>query len=107
MNDKLSSYIGLSMRAGKLVSGDEGVLKAIRGGEAKLVIIAEDASNNTRKKFTDKCGSYGVPFMEYGKMTELGACIGKSERAVLAVTDIGLANLVRSARQTHGGEDFE
>lgn len=57
------SGLGLAMRAGKLVTGDEIVLKAIRSGEAKLVILAGDASANTQKKFRDKCGTYKIPLM--------------------------------------------
>ncbi|GJM71412.1 hypothetical protein HMSSN036_36280 [Paenibacillus macerans] len=48
MNKALSG-LGLAMRAGKLVTGDEVVLKAIRSAEAKLVIVAGDASANTQR----------------------------------------------------------
>lgn len=48
MNKGLSS-LGMAMRAGKLVTGDEIVLKAVRKGEVHLVIIAGDASPNTKK----------------------------------------------------------
>lgn len=40
----------MAMRAGKLVTGDETVLKAVRSGKAKLVLVAGDASDNTKKK---------------------------------------------------------
>ena len=51
---KALSYLGLAMRAGKIVTGDEAVLKAVRSSEAKLVVLAGDASDNTQKKFRDK-----------------------------------------------------
>lgn len=51
MANKALSRLGLATRAGKLISGEEIVLKAIRSGEAKLVLLAGDASDNTRKKF--------------------------------------------------------
>jgi ribosomal protein L7Ae-like RNA K-turn-binding protein len=35
---KTLSYLGLAMRAGKIVTGDEAVLKAVRSSEAKLVV---------------------------------------------------------------------
>ena len=41
----------VSMRAGKLLTGDEIVHKAIRSGEAKMVIVAGDASANTQRNF--------------------------------------------------------
>lgn len=49
MMNRALSQLGLAMRAGKVVTGDEIVLKAIRSSEAKLVILAGDASDNTKK----------------------------------------------------------
>lgn len=94
MNRALSR-LGLAMRAGKLVSGEEIVLKAIRSGEAKLVLLARDASDNTSKKFADKCNSYGVPLVIGFTRYELGAAVGKPERVIFAVTDKGFADMLQ------------
>lgn len=94
MNPKFFSNLGLAMRAGKLATGDSGVLDAIRSQEAKLVLLAEDASENAKKKYRDKCTSYEVPIMEYGTREQLGSGIGKAERVVIAVTDAGFAQLL-------------
>lgn len=83
------------MRAGKLVTGEEIVLKAIRSGEAKLVLLAHDASDNTNKKFADKCNSYKVPLLVGYTRYELGAAVGKPERVVFAVTDRGFADMLQ------------
>jgi ribosomal protein L7Ae-like RNA K-turn-binding protein len=91
--------LGLAYRAGKLVSGDESVLKAIRSGQAALVIVAADASANALKKYRDKCTAYGIPFVQFAARSELGASIGKPERVVLAVTDPGFAGLIRGSLQ--------
>lgn len=91
MNRKFGSYLGLAMRAGKLATGDEAVLKAIRSGEAKLIVMAEDASPNTLKKFRDKCKSYQTRLVEHGSRLELGAAIGKEERVLIAVLETGFA----------------
>ncbi|CAM4318866.1 ribosomal protein ylxQ [Paenibacillus macerans] len=96
MNKALSG-LGLAMRAGKLVTGDEVVLKAIRSAEAKLVIVAGDASANTQKKYRDKCGTYKVPLMVGFDRDMLGSSVGKPERVVLALTDQGFADMVRKA----------
>ncbi|WP_409347229.1 YlxQ family RNA-binding protein [Paenibacillus sp. MBLB4367] len=96
MKNKVFSNLGLAMRAGKVVTGDESVLDAVRSGEAKLVVVAEDASDNTRKKISDKCSFYEVPLIVYGSRNELGASLGKPERVVMAVTDAGFAKLIGS-----------
>jgi ribosomal protein L7Ae-like RNA K-turn-binding protein len=98
-NKSFYSYLGLAMRAGKLVTGEEHVLDAIRSGKAKLVILSEDASVNTRKKVQDKCGSFQAELIEYGNRGDLGSSIGKAERVVIAVTDAGFAKMIGSARE--------
>jgi ribosomal protein L7Ae-like RNA K-turn-binding protein len=99
-NKPFFSYLGLAMRAGKLATGEDIVLDAVRSGKAKLVILAEDASANTRKKVQDKCGYYQVPIIEQGSRGELGSSIGKAERVMIAVTDAGFAKMIKSARHT-------
>jgi len=89
------SALGLAMRAGKLAIGEEGVLQAIRSGQARLVVMAEDASDNTRKKFSDKCRHYHVELAECFDRYELGGAIGKEARVLVAVLDEGLARLIR------------
>ncbi|WP_046215400.1 YlxQ family RNA-binding protein [Paenibacillus wulumuqiensis] len=94
MNNELS-LLGLAMRAGKVLSGDELVLKAIRSGDASLVVLAGDASANTQKKFRDKCSSYQIPLLIGYDRDQLGTSIGKDGRVVLALTDNGFAKLLR------------
>ena len=55
--------LGLAMKAGKLVSGEFMTERSIKDGEAKLVIIADDASPGTKKNFTDSCKYYHVPII--------------------------------------------
>ncbi|MBR4832574.1 MAG: ribosomal L7Ae/L30e/S12e/Gadd45 family protein [Butyrivibrio sp.] len=83
--------LGLCMRAGKLKSGELSVLEAVRGGKAQAVIISEDASENTKKQFKDKCSYYKVPIVFFGDKESLGHAIGKGVRTSLVVTDRGLA----------------
>lgn len=87
--DKVLSMLGLATKAGKVVSGEFSTEKAIKSGKAYLVMVAEDASNNTKKEFSDSCSYYQVPFVIYGTKETLGHCIGKQMRASLAVVDAG------------------
>ena len=52
------SLLGLAAKAGKVVSGEFATENAVKSGKAFLVLTAEDASNNTRKKFNDMCTYY-------------------------------------------------
>ena len=79
------------MRAGMLKSGEFATLEAIRGRKAELVIVSEDASDNTKKQFSDKCSYYEVPMVFFGDKESLGHAIGKDVRTSLAITDKGFA----------------
>lgn len=92
--NKVLSLLGLAMRGRNLVSGEFRTLEAVKDGSAMLVIIAEDASANTKKLFTNKCRFYEVPIREYGTKEELGRAIGKDMRSSLGVCDTGLAEAV-------------
>ncbi|WP_394916207.1 L7Ae/L30e/S12e/Gadd45 family ribosomal protein [uncultured Robinsoniella sp.] len=92
--NKILSLIGLAMKAGKIVSGEFSTEKAVKSGHACLVIISEEASDNTRKKFQNMCTYYEVPIYFYGTKIDLGIAIGKEFRASLAVTDQGLSTAI-------------
>lgn len=90
-NDKALQMLSMAMRAGKVASGEFMTETAIKEGSSYLVIVAGDASMNTKKKFTDMCEYYGVPILIYADKDSLGHMIGKEFRASLSVNDEGLA----------------
>ena len=90
----ICSLMGLSMRQGAVESGSFLTEKSIKGGTARLVVIAEDASDNTKKDFTDMCTYYHVPFYVFGTKDMIGHAIGKEFRVVLAFTNLGLSDKI-------------
>lgn len=48
---KVLGTLGLAMKARDVVSGEFLTEKAIRSHSARLVIVAEDASDNTKRNF--------------------------------------------------------
>jgi ribosomal protein L7Ae-like RNA K-turn-binding protein len=97
MRNNFYNQLGMAMRAGKIITGEEMVIDAVRRGEAKLVIVAEDAAFNTGKKVGDKCSTYRVPLYQYGSREQLGASIGKESRVVIAVNDAGFAKMLKKS----------
>ncbi|WP_240417582.1 YlxQ family RNA-binding protein [Paenibacillus periandrae] len=97
MNNKFYNNLGMAMRAGKIVTGEESVIDSVRKGEAKLVIVAEDAAVNTCKKVSDKCTTFGVPVIQFGSRERLGASIGKESRVTIAVADAGFARMLKKS----------
>ena len=90
--NKILSLLGIATKAGKTASGEFSTEKAVKEGKACLVIVSEESSDNTKKKFQNMCSFYEVPLYFYGTKEELGAAMGKEFRASLSVNDQGLAD---------------
>ena len=91
MNDRILSLLGLAARGRNLVSGEFSTEKAVKEGKAALVVVSSEASENTRKMFTNMCAYYRTPLFFYGTKDAIGHALGKEIRASAAVTDTGLA----------------
>ncbi len=77
---KALSLIGLATKAGRTVSGEFSTEKEVKSGRASLVIVADDASDNTKKKFKNMCDYYHVPICFYKDKDTLGHAMGKQFR---------------------------
>lgn len=92
--NKVLSLLGLATKAGKVASGEFSTEKAVKSGTASLVIVADDASDNTKKMFRNMCTYYKVPVYFFGNKEELGHAMGKEMRASLALLDEGFSKAV-------------
>ena len=89
--DKVLSLISLATKAGRCASGEFMTEGRARSGRASLVVVAEDVSDNTKKKFRNMCEFYEVPVYFLADKEELGKFCGKEFRASLAVQDENFA----------------
>ena len=101
---KILSMFGLAARAGKIASGEFQTETAVKSQTAYLVVVAEDASDNTKKEFFNMCKFYRVPVCCYGSKEELGHAMGKEMRASLAVTDEGFSKSLIKLLNDGGSE---
>lgn len=93
-NDRVMTSLSLAQKAGQVKSGGFSVEQAIRDGSAYLVIVAGDASENTKKKMKSMTDYYQVPLYFYSDKEHLGRQIGKEYRSMAAVTGAGFAAAV-------------
>ena len=89
------SLLGLALRGGNLAVGEEPVEAVARARDARVLLLASDAADNTRRRVehfaeAGQCLWLRIPFTK----AELGRAVGRSSAAVTAVTDIGLANTI-------------
>ena len=89
------SMISLATKAGKTKSGEFMTEKEVKEGRTHLVIVADDASDNTKKKFQNMCDFYQVPIYFYKDKDTLGHAMGKEFRASLVILDEGFAKGIR------------
>ena len=93
--DKILSMIGLAKRAGRLDAGEEPVGAAARARDARLILVASDAAENSVRRvrhFADagQCLWIKIPATK----DELGRAVGRSSCAMAAVNDIGFAEAI-------------
>ena len=89
------ALLGLARRAGAVVKGTEATRQALRRGEARLVLFAEDGSDTQRGKILPLATARGIPLATLGSREELGAALGSGSLAVVAVTRAGFAKQLR------------
>lgn len=77
---KVLNLLGLATRAGKTASGEFMTEKAIKSGKAYLVIVSEEASDNTKKMFENSCAYYKVPVYQFERRA--GTRDGKRDESV-------------------------
>ncbi len=94
LNGKFLGMLGLAKRAGKVITGEDLCSKAVKNGVSKLIIIARDASDNTKKSITDSCKFYNVKYIESATKAELGKFTGADSRAVVSVNDDNFAKAI-------------
>ena len=91
MKDKIANLIGLAIKSGKLISGEDTCKRDVQANRVVLVIVAMDASDNTKKLFNDKCSFRKIPIRFFGTKEDIGIWIGKMPRAVIAIKDKGFS----------------
>ncbi|KRM57216.1 L7Ae/L30e/S12e/Gadd45 family ribosomal protein [Secundilactobacillus malefermentans] len=85
-NDSFLNFLGIAKRAGKLVLGEDLVLKAIKKNAVQLVILGSDTGAASAKKINDKSNFYRIPIIDDYDKSQLTMAIGV-ERTVVAVND--------------------
>ena len=98
--DKALRMLGLAARARRITVGVPLICTALqKGGEQKplLVLLAADASENTKKRMTDRTAYYHVPLYPMSADCErLALAVGKRDAAVAAVgvSEPGIAEAI-------------
>lgn len=96
--DKVLGLLGLAHKGGHLAIGEEPVAALAQPGRARVILLAADAAENTRRRAGHFAALHDTPLLSlpYDKLT-LGGAIGRGGCAMLALSDVRMAlSLVRA-----------
>ncbi|MBQ9544307.1 MAG: ribosomal L7Ae/L30e/S12e/Gadd45 family protein [Clostridia bacterium] len=107
MKSKLEFALGIAKKAGAVRSGTETVRGEVRSGRASMVLIACDASENTKKRLIGCCEYYKIPCVKIALSTSaLGDAVGKSGLvSAVSIAHHGVSRLVSDALTDASAEE--
>lgn len=93
---KVLNFLGIAQKAGVLTLGGNLTEAGVKKNKILLIMISEDASENTRKRFNPAAENTKYQLLElHETMEELGRATGKSNISVIGVTDAGIAKKLK------------
>ncbi|MGX7111327.1 L7Ae/L30e/S12e/Gadd45 family ribosomal protein [Gemella cuniculi] len=87
--NKIYNLLGLMQRAGKLITGEDLIIKNLKNRKIKLLVITEDCGVNTKKKLVDKSNFYSVDYIIFSSIEDISVAIGRDNRVAVGITDDG------------------
>lgn len=94
--DRVLAMLGMATRAGAVVPGTERVREAARGETLRLVLLAQDASENSRGKLLPFLAVRGISHVICYDRAALGAAVGRGPLSAVGVLDAALADRIQT-----------
>lgn len=92
VNNPVLGMLGLALRAGKLVCGEQAVHELCTTGRARCIFLANDTGENTVKKAEHYAEPSQLPVLVLSEnKIILGQALGRKTCAICAMSDIGMA----------------
>lgn len=94
MDEPIYRMLGLCMKAGKLLSGNEQVSEGLKKRQAVLLIVTEDSSPRTKDEYIKAAERLHLPYRLFGEKERLGQALGKGVRIAALITDQGFGRAI-------------
>lgn len=101
-NNRVLGLLGLCTKAGAICFGSDATIDLITKRKLKLVIVANDASDRTKRNIEFICKNNNVKIYFYSEIEELSKAIGKKNKAVIGVKNENFAKQIEKI--INGGE---
>lgn len=102
MVNKIYGLLGISSKAGQILSGTDCVLEEMARKKVKLVIVAQDSSDKTIKNIKYYANKEKIEMIVYGTILDNSKAIGKINKAVIGIKDENMAKAI--LKVFHGGD---
>ncbi len=99
---KVLGLLGLCTKAGAICFGTESCIDLINKRKVKLIIVAEDSADRTKRNLEFICKNNNVKICFFSTIEELSKAIGKNNKAVIGIKNINFANQIEKI--INGGE---
>jgi ribosomal protein L7Ae-like RNA K-turn-binding protein len=91
---RIGNYFGLAIKAGKVAAGNMAAEKALKTGQAHLLVLAKDISPAVTKELIPLAEERRLPLLWWPDKDSLGLTVGKSRRGAIAVLDKGFSEAI-------------
>ena len=94
LEERLASYLALANKAGKVVSGSDMVIEALRKQQIGIVFVTRDISSDIGEKVAQTAARVGTELVRLLDKERLGSLLGKELRSAAAIEKGGFADTV-------------
>lgn len=101
---RILGMLGISAKAGKVVCGTDATIEDIERHRVKLVIVAENASEKTKKNIKYICDKNETAILEFGNIDEISKTIGKNNKAIIGIKSKSLSKEIEKLIKENGGD---
>lgn len=91
---KAEAYMGFAKKAGRLSAGTAACIFDMKKKKIDLLVLAEDLSDNTKKKVLNTAKATGTEYRIYGVGNELSQLLGSPGRYVFGIKDKELGKVI-------------
>lgn len=101
---RVMNLLGLALRAGKLVCGDQAASKYLRKKSVPLLFLASDGSAAVQETYRHVAQKKGIRLVDILTKEELGQALGHSQHVIVLLTDQGFATAIDKVTNEHSSK---
>ena len=91
---KMLSYMGFAAKSRKIVNGYNTCVFTMEKRKVKLLIIAADLAENSKKKMISAAKKFNVEYRIFGDSDEMSRMTGTSGKGIFGITDENFAKVI-------------